>query len=64
METKLQPKILLLSMSKVKFTGLVIPRIDDEDMQRRENAVKIRQQFNQLNQEKGNELYLEWLDRN
>ena len=51
-------------MSKVKFTGLVIPRIDDEDMQRRENAVKIRQQFNQLNQEKGNELYLEWLDRN
>ena len=64
MEPNLLPKILLLSLSKDKFTGLTIPSEDDEDLQRRENAQKIRQQFNQMHQEKGNELYLEWLERN
>lgn len=64
MEAKLLPKILLLSLTKDKFTGLAIPSMDDEDMQRRSNAQQIRQQFTQMNQEKGNELYLEWLERN
>ena len=58
------PKILLLSKQKNNFEGLIFPSEDDVDAQRRDNAVKIREQLNQLNQAKGNELYLEWLERN
>ena len=43
---------------------MVFPSEDDVDAQRRENAIKIREQLNQLHQAKGNELYLEWLERN
>lgn len=64
MEPKILPKILLLSMHKSNFVGLNIPSVDDEDTLRRENAKKIRDQFVKQNQEKGNELYLEWLERN
>lgn len=64
MEAKLVPKILLLSLTKDRFKGLAIPSMEDEDLERRENAKKIRQQFTLMNQEKGNELYLEWLERN
>ena len=43
---------------------MIFPSEDDVDAQRRENAIKIREQFNQLHKAKGNELYLEWLERN
>ena len=63
-QAKMLPKILLLSKKKDGFEGLIFPSEDDVDAQRRDNAVKIREQLNQLNQAKGNELYLEWLERN
>ena len=43
MEAKLVPKILLLSLTKDRFKGLAIPSMEDEDLERRENAKKIRQ---------------------
>ena len=43
------PKILLLSKKKDSFKGLIFPSEDDVDAQRRDNAIKIREQLNQLN---------------
>ena len=37
---------------------------EDEDLERRQNAKLIREQLEKVKSEKGNELYLEWLERN
>ena len=63
-EPKIQPRILLLSARRETFKGLVLPTNEDEDLERRQNANQIRTQLEQAKTEKGNELYLEWLERN
>ena len=63
-ETRILPKILLLSQKRDEFYGLQIPAEGDLDKDRRDNAKKIREEINQMEKEKNNELYLEWLERN
>ncbi len=58
------PKILLLSQNKLDFKGLQIPAETDESLEKRDDASKIRDQFKQIQNDKANELYLEWLERN
>ena len=64
MEPKVQPRILLLSARRDTFKGLALPSHEDEDLERRQNAKLIREQLEKVKSEKGNELYLEWLERN
>ena len=63
-EPKILPRILLLSQHKHDFQGLVLPTETDEEAERRENAKSIRAQLQSLKSEKGNELFLNWLERN
>ena len=42
------PKILLLSQNKLDFKGLQIPTENDESLEKRDDANKIRDQFKQL----------------
>ena len=58
------PRIILLSTKKDEFIGMQLKAGDNKRLLREGNYKHVRQTLDELNAKKGNELYLQWLDRN